>query len=84
MATKRFYATGAFRYGTRMMVAGDPVDLTAPQARLYRALNKISETRPKTASAPAPAPAPAAPVAPKAAPKKAPAKRKAKKAAPKK
>jgi hypothetical protein len=46
MATKRFYATGAFRYGTRMLTAGEPVDMDAPTARLYTALNKISDEPP--------------------------------------
>lgn len=55
MATKQFYATGDFRYGTRMMRAGDPVEMTAPQARLYRALGKIAAAKPRQAK-PAPVP----------------------------
>jgi hypothetical protein len=55
MATKQFYATGAFRYGTRMMRAGDPVEMDAPTARLYAALGKIA---PEQAEQPATAPAP--------------------------
>lgn len=46
MATKRFYATGAFKYGTRRLTAGDPVDLDAPNARLFTALGKITNRRP--------------------------------------
>lgn len=49
MATKQFYATGAFKYGTRMMQAGDPVTMDAPTARLFTALGKISATKPKGA-----------------------------------
>jgi hypothetical protein len=65
MATKRYYATGGFRYGTRMLTAGDPVDMDAPTARLYTALNKISPTNPKRAAAtpPVETPPPAAPTA---------------------
>lgn len=77
MATKTFYATGAFRYGTRMLKAGDAVELDAPNARLFTALKKISPTAPKKDAVPAmttenvvkPAAAPT--------PKKAPRKRKA-------
>lgn len=76
MATKQFYATGAFKYGTRMMRAGDPVEMDAPTARLYMALKKISPSKPNaTATVPAPtepAPqlAPKAPAKPKAARKR--------------
>jgi hypothetical protein len=49
MATKQFYATRDFKYGTRMMRAGDPVEMTAPHARLYTALGAISPTKPKAA-----------------------------------
>ena len=49
MATKQFYATGDFRYGTRMLRAGDPVEMDAPTARLYTALDKISATKPRAA-----------------------------------
>lgn len=41
MATKQFYATGDFKYGTRMLRAGDPVEMDAPTARLFTALGKI-------------------------------------------
>jgi hypothetical protein len=49
MATKQYYATGSFRYGTRMLSAGDPVELDAPSARLFTALNKITDQRPARA-----------------------------------
>lgn len=49
MATKRFYATGDFRYGTRMLRAGDPVDMDGPTAKVFFALNKISANNPKKA-----------------------------------
>jgi len=51
MATKRFYATRDLKnpsYGTRMLKAGDPVDLDGPKARLYLALGAVTATRPKT------------------------------------
>ncbi|HET6534658.1 MAG TPA: hypothetical protein VFG41_00620 [Sphingomicrobium sp.] len=64
MATKQFYATGSFKYGTRMLRAGDPVELDAPNARLYTALGKISSTRPRPV--PAGATAAAQPVQPPA------------------
>lgn len=74
MATKTFYATRGFRYGTRMLTAGDPVDMDAPTARLYTALGKITPDKPKAArTAVAPAVAPAA-----EAPAKAPRKRRKK------
>lgn len=50
MATKQFYATGDFKYGTRMLRAGDgPISMDGPTARLYTALKKISPTKPKNA-----------------------------------
>lgn len=68
MATKRFYATGGFKYGTRMLTAGDPVEMDGPTARLYTALGKITPQRPRTA---APAEESAAPTEqPPAAPKR--------------
>jgi hypothetical protein len=58
MAVKQFYATGDFRYATRMMRAGDgPISMDAPTARLYTALGKISPDKPKkVATTPPPAP----------------------------
>lgn len=53
MATKIFYATGSFRYGTRMLTAGQKVDLDATNARVFLALKKISPTAPKKAAVPA-------------------------------
>jgi hypothetical protein len=46
MATKQFYATGSFKYGTRMMQAGDAVEMDGPTARLFTALNKITDRAP--------------------------------------
>jgi hypothetical protein len=81
MAVKQFYATGDFRYATRMMRAGDgPISMDAPTARLYTALGKISPDKPKkVATAPPVTPPPATDTAPTA-PRKAPKKRAAKKA----
>jgi hypothetical protein len=58
MAVKQFYATGDFRYATRMLRAGDgPISMDAPTARLYTALGKISPDKPKkVATAPPSAP----------------------------
>lgn len=53
MATKQYYATGSFRYGTRMLRAGDSVEMDAPTARLFTALNKISDQGPVKAAKPA-------------------------------
>ena len=85
MATKRFYATRDLKnpgYGTRMLRAGDPVDLDGPKARLYLRLGAVTATRPRavaaTTSFQAPPPAPATADAPKrkAAPRKRTAKKK--------
>jgi hypothetical protein len=58
MATRTFYATRDMKnptgYGTRMLRAGDPVDLNGPQARLYKALGVISPTKPTKADLAAP------------------------------
>lgn len=52
MATKEFYALGDFRYGTRMLRAGDgPFPMDAPTARIFAALGKISPDKPKAAKA---------------------------------
>lgn len=51
MATKQLYATGTFRYGTRMLAAGDPVEMTGPHTRLYTALGKVTTEKPRTARA---------------------------------
>jgi hypothetical protein len=53
MATKEFYAIRDFRYGTRMLKAGDPVEMTGPHARMYTALNAISPKKPAKAVVPA-------------------------------
>lgn len=71
MPTKQFYATGDFRYGTRMLRAGDPVELDGPNARFFNALGKITDKKPRTAKATIDADAVPAPI-------KAPRKRRAK------
>jgi hypothetical protein len=83
MATKQYYATGSFKYGTRMMRAGDPVELDAPSARLFTALGKISPDKPRTITSMARPDAdgsgnlvPSTPAAPKRAPRKRAAKKK--------
>jgi hypothetical protein len=82
MATKTFYATKDLKnpsYGTRMLKAGDPVELDAPKARLYLALGAVSPMKPRAARAAA---EPAPPVeTPSATAKPAPRKRIAKKRA---
>ena len=58
MAVKTFYATRDLKnpsYGTRMLKAGDPVELDAPKARLYLALGAVSPTKPRVAKAVVPA-----------------------------
>jgi hypothetical protein len=68
MATKTFYVTRDMKhplYRTRMLRAGDQLELDGPTARLYRALNAVSETSPPKAKV---ATAPEAPVAPPPAP----------------
>lgn len=50
MATKQFYATGTFKFANRMMTAGDPVEMDAPTARLYMALDKITDRKPRAAA----------------------------------
>jgi len=73
MATKTFYATSDFKYPgypTRMLRAGQPVELSAPLARLYQALGKITPDKPRTAQAAAPAETPVPTPKPKAAPRK--------------
>jgi hypothetical protein len=47
MATKQLYATGEFRYGTRRLKAGDPVEMIGPHQRLYLHLGKVTEEKPK-------------------------------------
>jgi hypothetical protein len=50
MAMKTFYATRDLKnpsYGTRMLKAGDPVELDGPKSRLYLALGAVSPTKPK-------------------------------------
>ena len=73
MATKKFYATRDFKYGTRMLRAGDLVEMTAPHAKLYQALSAISPTKPKAAKAAEPVAAETTTEVPK--PKRAPRKK---------
>jgi hypothetical protein len=67
MATKTFYATRDLKnpsYGTRMLKAGDPVELDGPKSRLYLALGAVTATKPKVVAATPPVtPPPAAPTA---------------------
>lgn len=77
MATEQFYATRDFKYGTRMMRAGDPVTMDGPTSRLYTALAAISAEKPKAArAAPAPVEEAVTETAPKPAPKRKAARRK--------
>lgn len=52
MAKRTFYVTRDMRnptgYGTRMLKAGDQIDLTGPQAKLFRALGAVSPSPPQT------------------------------------
>lgn len=41
MATKQFTARRDFKYGTRMLRAGDTVEMAAPHARVFSALGAI-------------------------------------------
>ena len=50
MATKTFYATKGMRdptYRTRMLKAGDPVELDGPKGRFYSAIGAVSVTKPR-------------------------------------
>jgi hypothetical protein len=61
MATKTFYATRDMKhptYRTRMLRAGDELELDGPTARLFERLGAISPTKPKGAKVAEPAPAP--------------------------
>jgi hypothetical protein len=51
MATRQLYATGTFKYQNRMMQAGDPVEMTDPHRRLYLALGKVTDEKPRTVRA---------------------------------
>jgi hypothetical protein len=72
MATKQFTALKDFRYGTRMLRAGDPVDMDGSSARLFTALGAIG---PRDADGSGRL-IPNAPAPPKAAAKRKPAKKK--------
>lgn len=69
MATKTFYATKDLKnpsYGTRMLKAGDSVELDGPKARLYLALGAVSPDKPKRAAPVATTAQDQTPAAPKA------------------
>lgn len=57
MADKQMFAARDFRYGTRMLRAGEPVTMDASHQRLYTALGAVTATAPARAK-PAPVPAP--------------------------
>jgi hypothetical protein len=77
MAVKTFYVTRDMRhplYRNRMLRAGEPLELSGPDASLYKRLGAISDEKPQAkaearkAETPAPkpeAPKPAAKAAPK-------------------
>lgn len=55
MAIKTFYATKDMRhptYRTRMLRAGDPVELDGPNGRLFTAIGAVSEEAPRTLARP--------------------------------
>jgi hypothetical protein len=78
MATQRMTVLKDMRYGTRMLRAGDPVDMKGPDVRLYTALGAVGPRDADGSGKIIPAALPAVPVSNKvvSAPK-APAKRKA-------
>lgn len=41
MATKQMKALKDFKYGTRMLRAGEPVDMKGPDVRLYTAIGAV-------------------------------------------
>ncbi len=47
MATKQFYATRDFKYKTRMLKAGEPVEIPGPEARLYVAMGHVTDEAPR-------------------------------------
>lgn len=48
MASRIVYAAGPFRYGTRMLQAGDgPIQMSGPDVRLHQALGNISLVKPR-------------------------------------
>ena len=51
MADKQLYATGTFKYNNRMMTTGEPVTMSGPHRRLYLALGKVTEEKPKAVKA---------------------------------
>jgi hypothetical protein len=90
MAIKQFTVLKDMKYGTRMLRAGEPVDMDGPNARLYTALGAIGPRDAdgsgrvipaKVAATPPVTPPPASPTASKATRKAAPRKRTTKKRA---
>jgi hypothetical protein len=47
MAHRQFYASRPFRYGNRMLTAGDPVSLSGPDARLFTKMGMVVERKPR-------------------------------------
>lgn len=45
MATKQLTVVRPGRYGTRMLQAGDPLECTAPEARLYAKLGWATKAK---------------------------------------
>jgi hypothetical protein len=74
MATKQFKVLKDMKYGTRMLRAGEHVEMDAPMARLYTALGAVGprdadgsgNVLPPQPAAPIAAPRPRAPRKPRA------------------
>jgi hypothetical protein len=52
MAAKTYEVVSPRRYGTRMLQAGDTIELTQPRARIYSALGYVKPHNPKKAAKP--------------------------------
>lgn len=50
MAAKNYEVVVPGRYGTRMLQAGDVVELTQPRGRVYTALGRVKPHKPKKAA----------------------------------
>lgn len=55
MAIQKLYVIKPFKYQHRMLTAGDPVEMSGPDARLYEHLGKVSEKKPRVPRAVVPA-----------------------------
>lgn len=66
MANIRLKATKDFRYGTRMLRAGETVEMPAPQGRLFLALNAVDPESWEPVKEAAPKAAPKAAAKPRA------------------